>query len=326
MQKARTLQFWDDFYTKEEERKVDVKEWIIRPTDSILKLIESYLHDKDEDNDPCTPTNVLEIGCGNSKFAFELWKYLNHKVIMKDRSVASEQQSMQCITNVLATDVSPICIMQNQKRDSKQIQDVLSSLECLTESVDMGCFEYDVLNVLDTNNQNHDGKYSLILDKGCLDTFLFRSSGQNKGGEHSPMLRTLFNNVYKWLRKNGKYIIITPRSKLKSIRDFTGFSSVQRVSIFDVPEKSPVIADLDGNSGKNKCMFMYICIKNDDYEIDISPAFCGNFFSPQSSDCCSSCGLRFSDFLVKQPENRRRRIWNGHKTHCRSKSTKFYKT
>ena len=176
MQKEKTLQFWDDFYEKEEQ----TKEWIVQPSRHILNRIEKNLP---LSSDVADSLHILEIGCGNSQFSLILWEYLNSRIECNEIDLES--------VHVTATDVSSVCIDNNRQRDSERMH-----------KFEPNSFQYQVLNVL---RENHifEQKFSLVLDKGCLDTFLFRSGKS----EETSILHTLLDNIHSWLQDDGKYII-----------------------------------------------------------------------------------------------------------------------
>uniref|UniRef100_A0A7S3VGF0 Methyltransferase domain-containing protein n=1 Tax=Chaetoceros debilis TaxID=122233 RepID=A0A7S3VGF0_9STRA len=285
MQKASTLKFWDNFYIKEQERDSNEKEWIVQPDQAILDTIKDHLPSDEKQN-------ILEIGCGNSSFSLSLWEYLT-----------SGNKGLRVTLN--ATDVSKICVEQNLLRDVNRIESV---------EISGSSFRYSVLDVLELNKSLAQ-KHAMILDKGCLDTFLFRSS-QSKKESHSPLVRTLLDNIHEWLQDDGKYIFITPRSKLKSVRDYAGFSSVKRI-----------ILDTSGHlerkekSGEHQFVFMYICSKSPKYNIGMSP-FRSELTLPAGDDICKKCGMSFNDFLGAESVDGKgkktwARRWRGHSVHCR---------
>jgi len=325
MQKEKTLKFWDDFYLKEKESKSTSKEWIVQPTHDILESISSHLRipvgskrsdasAKDGDgNDIHTGTttlaeevNILEIGCGNSCFSLVLWEFL----------VAQCELQTKKRINVTSTDVSSICVADNLERDQDRINSMYTRT-CSTASVDNGSFQYSVLNVLEPNDEML-GQHIGILDKGCLDTFLFRSE-KRKGENYSPLLRSLLDNVHSWLMNDGIYLIFSPRSKIKAVRDYRGFSSVKRKKIQCNHEQK---GDLDGNAKENEIVYMYACTKCNSYEIGDEP-FRNTLEVPNDEDRCASCDLTFATFRGEEDVAEKgakfwSRKWKGHKTHCKA--------
>jgi len=99
----------------------------------------------------------------------------------------------------------------------------------------------------------------LILDKGCLDTLFFRSKTyvKKQNSLHPPIITNLLHNIHQMLQPEGSqtnnetvgssgegcndttntnisgvYFLITPRPKIKAIRDFNGFQKpIQRIRI-----------------------------------------------------------------------------------------------
>jgi len=57
-------------------------------------------------------------------------------------------------------------------------------------------------------------------------------------------------------------IIFSPRSKIRTVRDFIGFTSVERIKL---DSNDVVLGDLDGEAGEkeeNKVVYMHVCTKN----------------------------------------------------------------
>ncbi len=350
MQKSGTLKFWDNFYEKEEERGSHATEWIVHPSEQLFKTIANILVpstcssgdsdiDIDNRNGGVDVTNILhalEIGCGNSEFSLLLWEYL--------------RQTKGYHLNIIfhATDVSPICIQQNIERDADRIADamVTATVEAKIKDNDglvdsdhqtsepSSSYVYSVLNVLERDD-TLDSKHSIILDKGCLDTFLYRSSKKQTNQDiHPTILRTLLDNIHTWLSDDGKYIIISPRNKIRSVRDYLGFSSVERIKLEQVEDTNDVeeeshadtpmntnedgvrvnLGCLDGQKGSKSAksplkeettMFMYVCTKNNEYKVEgekskgahSQPQFRGVVSLPSNEETCDKCGISFKEFL-----------------------------
>ena len=206
--------------------------------------------------------------------------------------------------HLLATDVSEVCIRQNQERDAG-LQGV----------------EY---RVLDITQQYPDMKnsFDLILDKGCLDTFLFRS--RQRGGGTKPygqLVRTVIDNLQSWLSESGVYVILSPRHKLKTVRDYAGFSCVDRV-VLD-PTKLHR-GDLEGAEGEPDRIYLYACRKEPSYSPDTHLAFPIEKPKPEDEDACCGCKLTFFDFrkgesVAGRGENLWFRKWRVHCDHCKPK-------
>ena len=308
MQKEKTLRFWDDFYLKEKESEESrtSKEWIVQPTQDILESISSHLSEKNKDDDhheilEHQGLNILEIGCGNSLFSLILWEYLLQ---------TAKTKNVKTRISVTSTDVSSICISHNQERDEDRIKSI--ALSKGRGSI----FRYSILNVIEPNdNDDLLGKHDGILDKGCLDTFLFRSE-KSKGDMHPPLLKSLLDNVHSWLKDDGKYIIFSPRSKIKAVRDYRGFSSVKRF-------KMQCMGDLDGKAKDNETVYMYVCVKCDSYEVGDEP-FRDALKVPSDDDKCAICAMTFALFRNGEDVSGKgvkywSRTWSGHGTHCKAK-------
>ena len=294
MQKEKTLKFWDDFYEKESQS--NATEWIVQPSEEILQSIVKYLLKIPKKNNVVNGNHkhsILEIGAGNSTFSLQLWGYL--------------QNNNSAEVNMLATDVSSICILQNTERDKERI--LQSSF---------GSFSYEILNVLEPPSHKMSGIYDIVLDKGCCDTFLFRSE-KTKSGSHSPLLKTLFDNIHTWLTSGGVYIIFSPRSRIKAARDFVGFSSVERIKL---DSDNNQIGALDGKAENNGVVYMHVCTKNDAYARGDNLAFRNQIKVVMEDERCTKCGISFVDFrkgedIVGKGVNYWGRRWRGHLTHCK---------
>jgi len=355
MQREKTIQFWNDFYThgpktdineeknnnvlvtnesdgiqKEQSTSIE-KEWIVQPTDSLFDTISNFFPQKIEEKDfvDDIPINILEIGCGNSHLAKEFWMYLQRKHHSADMEI---QQSKCTLT---ATDVSPICIKQMKKRDAEIIHSSARN------------FSYTELNVLEKDSLKTCTKYDIILDKGCLDTFLFRSQLKVQWN----IMKTLLDNIHNWLKNNGGvYIILSPRSKIKPVRDYAGFKSVQRIALHErnkkkVSSSSIILGDLDGKSSRkrnqmepeslnpsdsseksqtkkvtNDIVYMYVCVRNDDYiPGSIRSAF--RMYTDEEYTSCPKCGKTFQEFIgsdiqMGQGEKKWKRCFKNHIIHC----------
>lgn len=310
MQKDKTLKFWDDFYENEAAGENNHKEWILQPSKTILQSIADHLPDCGNDIN-CAGIlaprshSILEIGCGNSSFSRNLWQHLQERVDVdgKIRTV-----------DVIATDVSSVCIEQNINRDESCI---IRTPDSRGES-DSGSFRYHVLNVLDISSVCQIGKHDIILDKGCFDTFLFRS-GKKKYGQSSPLVESLLNNIHILLKENGKYIIFSPRKKINDVRDFMGFSSVERIK-FDSDGL------LDRKAVKNDVVYMHVCMKDKTYvRVEGKASFCNQIEIPPDDRKFGNCGVKFFDFrngvLMRKKECMITwaRKFHGHVQHCKSK-------
>ncbi|KAL3931121.1 MAG: hypothetical protein SGBAC_011452 [Bacillariaceae sp.] len=210
---------------------------------------------------------------------------------------------------MVSTDVSSECIKSNIERD----RDLLSS----DEATGLHYQTLDVINPTERDTFCCD----IIMDKGCLDTFLFRS--RNRGGNKSsynPIIQSLLDNVWKWLSDDGVYMFISPRAKLKSVRDYSGFQSVQRYALPTVPH-----GNLVGKT--NTSGYVYVCRKTTSYVIGTTPAFAGMDKNTLPSDTatCLQCLTTFLDFRKGEAAEGRgeafwTRLWKGHCQHCKGKN------
>ena len=302
MQKERTLAYWDNFYGSTTTTRK--KEWILQPSPALLEQLAEHI----PRNRPSL--RILEIGCGSSSLARDLWLHL-----IKTRR---KKEDARLTIHVWATDVSHMCIQQNQERDA----------DTLTTATVSGSFEYGVLNVVEKHPEL-EGKFDVILDKGCLDTFMFRS--KNRGGRksYSPLLRGVLDNIHCWLcngtatnggdSKNvGIYLIISPRSKLKGARDYKGFCEYQRHRLDSTDLNRGELVEAQDD----KPTFLHVCRKNPHYSLSCTDAFCIEKKRISDEDTCRACRLMFLEFrkgegLLGRGEIFWFREWSSHCQHCK---------
>ena len=320
MQRNKTIKFWGDMYSSlyqnDEHVVADTntnpaaeavqlykyeKEWILKPTDALFKIIFKYaMHRKEYQNvSVTTHVEMLEIGCGASYLSREFFKYL------------TKQDSPKLQYYLTASDVSSVCINNMISRDH---DDILSS---------SGKFSYKELNILEAIDPEKKSRYCIVFDKGCLDTLLFRSHHKLR----CQLMARLLDNIHSLLVDNsGLYIVISPRSKIKFLRDYPGFLTVKHVPLQGNCD-GVILGELDGRIDLPhlKTAHMYVCEKNSGYT-PYSPGSC--FQVPleknRTSEICPSCSLSFIDYkgktnvdLAQQKMWERR--WNGHLTHCKHK-------
>jgi hypothetical protein len=296
MQRPGTLQFWDDYHTDHTEQ-----EWISKPSDEVLQMIfEQYDHHGNHSN--CGASlKLLEIGCGTSMLVRDVKEYFEKQY--------RKQQICRTI-HAWGTDVSQICIDNLRQRDHQVIS-----------QQNNGILEYHVLNVVEKMIPAR--KWDLIIDKGCLDTFLFRSRQRGPNSDYNELIQRVLDNLHSWLKySSGLYMVISPRTKIKAVRDYEGFSSVHR---YTLPASS--ISMLEGT--KCDSGYLFVCSRNDNY----TPGFSIPFRrqpdqqTPSDDATCPNCGVSF--LLFRKGESLQgkgaytwTRLWQGHCKHC-TEANKF---
>ena len=417
MQRDKTIQFWDSYHNEN-----DSEEWISKPGEEVLQMIFDQIDDckrnEDDKRFRCQRRcfTILEIGCGTSTLSRDLKRYIERKNPMVE--------VVAC-----GTDVSKVCIDVNQKRDCLRAvrpPSAIADNNNNTNNVNVntvidkpssdsrGSLWYEVLNVLDGEPSRKN--WDLIIDKGCLDTFVFRSRQRGSHNKNYPQcLRKLLDNLHGWqataalarpandvgndeqcaaqflpnkidgnYNLNGDeerakqhvlqqkqqqkqqpgritpsvYVWITPRSKLKAVRDYAGFSSVRRYSMPKIyrsklesrknNENNKEVAPgggLDetgnnesGESPDDTCTtidassgFMFVCTKNDDYQVGVSMPFPTvssssrhtNASPPSDESQCPRCERTFRKFRKDEGFESRgvtycTRKWKSHCIHCKS--------
>ena len=247
--------------------------------------------------------NVLEIGCGVSQLSLSLLERILDKNTTHD---------MHKHYNFVSTDVSPVCIEQNRKRDN----DYISSLQTTNSSL-----TYNVLDILNESviRQYHQ-HYNVVVDKGTLDSFLFRSKRTKKGSSsYPPILVGLLNNIHSLLRSGGCYIIISPRGKIKSVRDFRGFTSVRRTIIGTKALDRGVLVKQQSKSE----VYIYQCIKNDSYNPEIDKPYRDTLDCKLDDEAkCTKCQVTFREFRGNEKVEDKGEVmfirrWKNHMIHCK---------
>mmetsp|Transcript_18387 Transcript_18387/g.36865 ORF Transcript_18387/g.36865 Transcript_18387/m.36865 type:complete len:328 (+) Transcript_18387:156-1139(+) len=283
-QNDKTIDFWDTFYkdlnagvnaNEEQPSNNNDLEWIVSDKPVVLDKILSFF--------PITrqpSMHILEIGCGVSQLSRSLLERM-----IRQQGDEKAHHAYEFVS----TDVSLVCLQHNRDRDAAYI----ASLP------DTSTLSYTELNVVKELPACQMHKYDAILDKGTCDTFLFRSKRTQKGSAaHAPLLKPLLNNVHRLLRSGckAKYIIISPRSKLKSVRDFNGFVSVNRTKM-----STDLLGDavlVKGNAAhKPAHVFIYECTRNDSYQPDKDEPFADEGLSAINDDTiCKKCQKTFKEF------------------------------
>ena len=301
----KTLDFWDSFY---KTSVTDELEWITSASDAPLvldKILSLY------------PTvqqlRILEIGCGISTLS---------RSLLQRMLQTAEGKSQHAAYEFVSTDVSSVCLEHNRSRDAAFI----SSLPGYAS------LSYAELNVVKELEPCQINKYSVVLDKGTCDTFLFRSKRKQKGSAaHAPLLKSLLNNVHRMLRADcqAKYIIISPRSKLKSVRDFNGFVSVNRIRMSTallgedaLLVKSNAECNTTTAGRKQNSIFIYECTRNDLYDPDNDQPFLEEGALINDDSICDKCKMTFKSFRGKvdihdQGEIHWTRRFRNHIIHCK---------
>lgn len=306
-QNDKTIDFWDTFYKDLDKTVSSIQnqptnkndlEWIVSNKPVVLDKILNLIG-KDS-------MRILEIGCGVSQLSRCLLERL-----LKQRDDGKSHHSFEFVS----TDVSLVCLEHNRSRDAAYIA-------TLPDGVSLSYTELNVLNQLPADELH---KYDVIVDKGTCDTFLFRSKRTQKGSAaHAPLLKPLLNNIHSLLRSNcnAKYIIISPRSKLKAVRDFNGFASVNRTKMStDLLGDAVLVESNADHSNKPAFVFIYECTRNDSYQPDKDEPFAEDGLSINDQTICKKCQLTFAAFrgnvkIQDQGAVQWTRRFKNHTIHC----------
>mmetsp|Transcript_15564 Transcript_15564/g.24148 ORF Transcript_15564/g.24148 Transcript_15564/m.24148 type:complete len:327 (-) Transcript_15564:122-1102(-) len=311
-QNDKTIDFWDTFYKdldtsvssfQNQPSNNNDLEWIVSDKPIVLDKILSLIGKGS--------TRILEIGCGVS----QLSRSLLERMIRQPDDGNSHHKF-----EFVSTDVSLVCLQHNRARDAAYVA-------TLPDGVTLSYAELNVLNQLPAC-QLH--TYDVILDKGTCDTFLFRSKRTQKGSAaHAPLLKPLLNNIHRLLRSgcDAKYIIISPRSKLKSVRDFNGFASVNRTKMSTELLCDAVLAQSNADRNRRKAhkpahVFIYECTRDDSYQPDKDEPFADEGLSTINDETiCKNCHMTFKAFrgnvkIHDQGVVQWTRRFKNHSIHC----------
>lgn len=208
-------------------------EWIYAPSDELCDAILGPVLALRREK-----ITVLEIGCGTSRLAMDLCDFFHRR--HPDKSLT-----------MLATDASSVCIEQQRARNKQSDQ----------------C-SYEVWNILE---EKKDWKFDMVLDKGCVDTLLFRA----KKGEE--LAGVALENIKQCLKDpiTCPYCIITSRKKYRKYLS-SSFSNIIRHDL-DIERKgsSEIVKE-----EKNARVFLYVCSQTDSKPFSNPTDF---FAKPQSS-------------------------------------------
>lgn len=399
LQKEKTIQFWDDYHAscaasnssetntknKNHDDPHPNKEWILQPSLEIFERLyallplpseaakDSQTTDSTVPSLPATKREriqILEIGCGTSRMA-------------RDFLLFCRDQKGRDDINIIATDVSQICLAQNRERDRDML--LSSSGEDAVEedetSQENGYLEYECLNITlplvpvdedamegasasvtdpkpATNSKFPPSSFDMILDKGCLDTFLFRT--RQRGDHRQKVARTVLDNICYLLKDpclasstgnstsasqkcpsemGGVYTIQTPRAKFRPVKEYPGFAKVVRTTLDDnqgilVPTGA---GDFKQNGElKREKLYLYSCYKRSDRGHNKEQS--RDSADPQQqlempkaasplldTDDCHKCGITFLDFRKGEALKGRgakfwERLFRGHCRHCKGTS------
>lgn len=293
-QKDKTVQFWDDLYAGDDNHE---REWILLPTQTIIDRIYERLPRK------ALIIRILEIGCGTSILSRLVYEYC------RDRPDGPQ-------VHILATDVSQVCIQQLQERDAA----------LLGRREDGSGLDYQVLNIAEPLNLEQTTEllqpdsFDLILDKGCLDTFAFRS--RQRGTQKGTLVCTVLDNLHKLLRLGdnekdtaGAYLIFSPRRKFQPVKEYPGFAKVERTPL-GVPKGELMESNGKANVKVDPELYLHACFKGTMKDpVESSSAL-------EDTDTCPKCGISFYDFRKGEAIHGRgvkfwTRLFRGHGRHCK---------
>eukprot|EP00536_Pseudo-nitzschia_multiseries_P002506 jgi/Psemu1/146346/gw1.34.111.1 len=293
MQRDKTIQFWDDYHDEK-----DSEEWISTPGKELLEMISDQVA-------LSTVVSILEIGCGTS-------------TLVRDLKWHIEERDPRTTVIACGSDVSRVCIDANRKRDCP----------CPNDGTECSSNNNGNDNDNDNDNNNNAGEpsrrnWDVIVDKGCLDTFLFRSRQRGAQNKIYPeSLRIVLDKIHG---NRSRYIFVSPRSKIKAVRDYAGFASVRKYPLPGIcrsqleGKKGNINISINIGSGGgaentfspgNESVvaspgYMFVCTKNDAYRPGISQAFsCDNKSNNNSNSSNNSNSNNSNDATVPTDDSR----------------------
>jgi hypothetical protein len=156
--------------------------------------------------------------------------------------------------------------------------------------------------------------FNVVIDKGCLDTFLFRS----KHGERHKLLHQVLQTIREKVASGGVYLVISPRTGLSKLLRSNGIE-------FDRQELLLEKGELEGDNADQRRVFLYVCRfdSSGTEESDGSVNPLNSSAVSYQEDRCPTCGLLAQEFLKARKgrsEDYLQRVWLGHCTHCKASS------
>ena len=293
MQKDKTIRYWDDFHSSNVSF-----EWNAALTPRLLEAITQVIDDVGVDN----ALSVLEIGCGVSALSRSLLEYLTR---------AERRRDGEYSYDFLATDVSDVCLEHNLARDAG----FSASLQAATGS----SLQYAKLDLLVDSAQasRHDGAYHFIIDKGAIDTFMFRSKTKKSEDSYPPILVRLLDNIHRWMRDGGRYVIVTSRRSIPAVQDFRGFSNVTKTKL----GVESILCKGDKSKKTKDDIYLYECTKHRSYRPGVDDAHASKPTVDDKTEC-PKCGMTFRQLrgniaALDQGTAIWTRRWHGHVQHCK---------
>lgn len=244
----KAQRFWDSKHAAD-----GAKEWIAQ-TDTLLPHMLPHM--------PLDGA-ILEIGAGTSALSLLI------------------AQALPAAT-VVATDVSPLAVQQMASTHSAP-----NLTFAVLDALDATSMAMQAAAVQAAQPETKPG-WSVVVDKGCLDTFLFRY-----GTSVNPV-PLLLSAIHQALRCDGVYIICTPRRRIKELAAHGGFC-VTRIAL-------PADGEVHGELQSNGC-FVHLARKVAIRQVEAVPP------------SCSSCGQLYP--VGTQPGSRQERKFVNHLLHCK---------
>ena len=251
------------------------------------------------------PRRILEIGCGTSTLSRDLHLYLRQKYVKRHQF------------HLVATDVSAVCIQQMRQRDAAYLKNANTPIHNQKEGL-----EYCVWNITSPIPPGFVDYFDVVLDKGCLDTFFFRS--RTRGPGKFALMETFLGQVAACLHKNAngtsRYLCVSPRRKIKPLRDGILLQHVQPPRALPRDDNDLVEGDAERTT-----YYLRACCCRHSTKKNISDTASNKEQLPCDQDTCRSCQMTFWDFRNGEALQGRgsafwSRRWKGHCQHCYGRS------
>ena len=302
---VKAAAFWDGFYAEStsDEWILDVDEALVGAVVEALPKRDGVTSSSSPPPSPPSPSGqrVLEIGCGSSTLGLEVYKAL------------LSTSKVGCPLTVECTDVSSLVVSQCTHRDSSHFPRL----------------SYSVLDALSSlGPPSHPSTLSCVLDKGCLDTFLFRyPTSATIGSPPKPLVHALLDNIHSALSPDGVYVLVSPRKRIQQLRDYRGFLTVER----RVPDASfsrgkldraGEVANAAPPSPSRKPLgsaYIYVCTKDPSYSPTSVPSLAFRFDAAADplagAEECGKCKMVRGEGAARGYNDRK---WVGHLRHCQN--------
>jgi len=281
-QPVKAAKYWDLVFSGGEGGdELQPTEWLLNVTSASFSIssILSPIRTR--------PKRILELGCGDSGLGEMLFEHFN-----------SENDPSAAPASVTCLDISSSAIRKlTEKKESRL---------CPRNPLASENLVYMVGNALSLP-PSFESSFDLVIDKGCLDTFKFRS----KTNVGESLEQRVISEILSALKPGGCYICVSARRRIVSLK-------VQVGGVWEMGERS-MIGSQGGKreSGGGACdadsdrkEIAWIHYRHKSYKsIPLLPNDDG------IPDLCPTCGEAWVEEGGGKREKRRRK-WGNHVKWC----------